>query len=1010
MTPGPSFTIPTTSNPAPAETVPALDHRQSITAEPSTSAHRLEGNPDESSIVAGSSSHQSDSDGLRRSESTLAQPKHCARCGQLLDALPSSQDRQPSLPRTSSSASMSAPSPSSYAFAPDSIRSQHRLQPHQSLTSAINAAAAVALSRHLNTDESIPVDADRHAVCTQCAAQLADAAAAANLALPTAASTQTAVSPSTQIPPASASSHTIDTQQSQSDTSRTPNSEAQNSNAHNSTQSAISTDANPDFSPNASHAATSATPQIDAPQTQLTISVDNMGAGGDAAVAQSAEDVHMHDPSAFPPLERAPLSPALRAPSSPPGVGRSTSRGRIRFADASASNGDALDQQRSADVHGHAGESPAGGSSSYALGRSGSFSRSLSYNGSGLGPESLSSSSAPVIVSFPASSIPIPISETATTLSTHGTHIVASSIASSLSSSAQSPAMQTRSRSSSHLNASTGTHGTTSHAHVPAPANAIPGGVKQRRPSSTRRLSRSGSSTGPTTMPFAAVGTSASANASAVLSRDDDPYGPGAVTRPRLSLLPMHVIADELYNSAQQIRPASLISSSTSTSLAASSAQHAAGIDPNRAVKYHLDPLSFSRADSTPQHAEDEGKKQDESMDMDVDDHKVASGLAAKWGDVRWFDPYKPDPLAELSRLRTPPKGRGCLYPGATFNGTQKSGRNSYDVTVRIVNVDLEVSHLCGYLNIRGLTEDWPELTTYFDAEIIGDRYGFVTGKWGATEADDLKHWARFPPFRPLRSALSKPGLRFNHLNKPFVFMRWKEKFLVPDHRVRDINGASFAGFYYVCVELGESAGRPPAAGAEARGRSNSNVSMASTTTGGHSTLSPAGSPTLSHPTTAAAAGSSNHLAAPSVSGPQWYAARTQRRRELSLSAPSFPLSSTSPTASLAQAFHQQQQQASQNNVTYYHPIYHPHSPHGLPPSGPGFWPASPTSPHMPLSAGGGEDPFANMWQSEEDDSYEDLGAMGKMSGFYFHENSEPYQQLSLHHTAESCSSNFEMR
>ena len=395
---------------------------------------------------------------------------------------------------------------------------------------------------------------------------------------------------------------------------------------------------------------------------------------------------------------------------------------------------------------------------------------------------------------------------------------------------------------------------------------------------------------------------------------------------------------------------------------------------------------------------------------MDVDEDKVAFGLAAKWGDVRWFDPYKPDPLAELSRLRTPPKGRGCLYPGAMFNGTQKSGRNSYDVTVRIVNVDLEASHLCGYLNIRGLTEDWPELTTYFDAEIIGDRYGFVTGKWGATEADDLKHWARFPPFRPLRSALSKPGLRFNHLNKPFVFMRWKEKFLVPDHRVRDINGASFAGFYYVCVELGEGAGRPPVLGSEARGRSNSSVSMASTTTGGHS-MSPAASPPLSHPSAAApAGGSSASLASPAVSGPQWYAARTQRRRELSLSAPSYPLSSSSSTH-LAHAFHQQQQQqqAAQNNVTYYHPIYHPHSPHGLPPSGPGFWPASPTSPHLPLSAAGAEDPFAGMWP-DDDETYDDLGPMGKMSGFYFHENSEPYQQLSLHHTPESCSSSFEMR
>ena len=29
--------------------------------------------------------------------------------------------------------------------------------------------------------------------------------------------------------------------------------------------------------------------------------------------------------------------------------------------------------------------------------------------------------------------------------------------------------------------------------------------------------------------------------------------------------------------------------------------------------------------------------------------------------------------------------------------------------------------------------------------------------------------------------------------------MRWKEYFLVPDHRVREITGASFEGFYYIC-------------------------------------------------------------------------------------------------------------------------------------------------------------------------------------------------------------------
>ncbi|EEB89153.1 hypothetical protein MPER_12786 [Moniliophthora perniciosa FA553] len=97
--------------------------------------------------------------------------------------------------------------------------------------------------------------------------------------------------------------------------------------------------------------------------------------------------------------------------------------------------------------------------------------------------------------------------------------------------------------------------------------------------------------------------------------------------------------------------------------------------------------------------------------------------------------PYlAPSPLTDISRLR----------------GTQKSGRNSYDVTVTIVN-------------------------------------------WGATEQEDLVHWSRFPAFRHVKHELQKPRLTMCDRDRGAVFMRWKEKFLVPDHRVQDITGASFA-------------------------------------------------------------------------------------------------------------------------------------------------------------------------------------------------------------------------
>jgi len=161
-----------------------------------------------------------------------------------------------------------------------------------------------------------------------------------------------------------------------------------------------------------------------------------------------------------------------------------------------------------------------------------------------------------------------------------------------------------------------------------------------------------------------------------------------------------------------------------------------------------------------------------------------------------------PDPLVDITRLRVRSQGHHCLYPGAIFQGTQKSGRNSYDVSVTIVDVDFSLSHLCGYLRIRGLTDDWPELTTYFDAEVIGSRYGFLTRNWGATEQEDMVHWGRFPAFRHVRNELKKPHLIMKDADRGAVFMRWKEKFLVPDHRVQDISGASFAGFYYVCVDF----------------------------------------------------------------------------------------------------------------------------------------------------------------------------------------------------------------
>lgn len=59
-----------------------------------------------------------------------------------------------------------------------------------------------------------------------------------------------------------------------------------------------------------------------------------------------------------------------------------------------------------------------------------------------------------------------------------------------------------------------------------------------------------------------------------------------------------------------------------------------------------------------------------------------------------------------------------------------------------------------------------------------------------------------FPNFDALYNELGSLRRPFDFKAYPYVFMRWKERFLVPDHHVSHITGASFAGFYYIYLSL----------------------------------------------------------------------------------------------------------------------------------------------------------------------------------------------------------------
>lgn len=151
------------------------------------------------------------------------------------------------------------------------------------------------------------------------------------------------------------------------------------------------------------------------------------------------------------------------------------------------------------------------------------------------------------------------------------------------------------------------------------------------------------------------------------------------------------------------------------------------------------------------------------------------------------------------------PTTSSFLKPNSIFIGTQQCDHSAYKVEVELKEVDLSKSYLSGYFTIYGLTEAHPQMTTFFQGEIVGPHYSFVTPceSWGSNARNDVAHWSRFPSWRSLNfngeNDSQNNTLYENAFQKEYIYMRWKEKFLVPDAKITGLQGASFDGFYYIC-------------------------------------------------------------------------------------------------------------------------------------------------------------------------------------------------------------------
>lgn len=174
-------------------------------------------------------------------------------------------------------------------------------------------------------------------------------------------------------------------------------------------------------------------------------------------------------------------------------------------------------------------------------------------------------------------------------------------------------------------------------------------------------------------------------------------------------------------------------------------------------------------------------------------------------------------PQPEITRI--PRLFSRYLQPNAKFVGEQQLSLAKYHIQVEIKTINLLDSVVSGYLTISGLTITHPEMTTSFKAEIINNplhntlthlnkTYLFITQNptWGSSVKNDLVHWSKLTGCCDMNESqfynkLSR--IQSGNEDHGLLYMRWKEEFLVPDLRIKRINGASFEGFYYVVLNIG---------------------------------------------------------------------------------------------------------------------------------------------------------------------------------------------------------------
>jgi hypothetical protein len=156
--------------------------------------------------------------------------------------------------------------------------------------------------------------------------------------------------------------------------------------------------------------------------------------------------------------------------------------------------------------------------------------------------------------------------------------------------------------------------------------------------------------------------------------------------------------------------------------------------------------------------------------------------------------------------VRSPPNW--FLKPGQTWSGWQHvqhwppGTSERWSVRVVLDFVNFEKGEVFGTMTASNVPGAENNVVTYFEGEIIDNENSTFYSNPDASARmclAELRHWSRFPSFRPLRdSVLEEDGRAPALAESGKVFMRWKEKcFLSGGADCR----LTIAGLYYVTLD-----------------------------------------------------------------------------------------------------------------------------------------------------------------------------------------------------------------